>query len=166
MLIRRATVKDAYALASIYNQAIEERNATFETESRSIEDREQWILNQGERYPILVAELNDLVLGFASVSAYRARNCYDGVGEFSVYIDRQSRGQGVGRRLLEELILECKNIGYWKLVSRVFDFNVASRALCKRCGFREVGVYEKHGQLDGQWLNCVIVEKIMDTTIH
>ncbi|WP_338707106.1 N-acetyltransferase family protein [Paenibacillus amylolyticus] len=151
MLIRPATVKDAYTLASIYNQAIEERNATFETEPRKIQDREQWILNQGERYPILVAELNDLVRGF---------------GEFSVYIDRQSRGQGAGRRLLEELILECKNIGYWKLVSRIFDFNVASRTLCKRCFFREVGMYEKHGQLDGQWMNCVIVEKIMDSTIH
>lgn len=165
MLIRRATMEDAYALASIYNQALEERKATFETEPRSIEDREQWILNQGERYPILVAELNHQVLGFASVSAYRSRSCYDGVGEFSVYIDRQSRGDGVGRRLLEALILECEKLGYWKLLSRIFDFNTASRTLCNRCGFREVGIYEKHGQLDGRWLNCVIVERILDSNI-
>jgi len=75
-------------------------------------------------------------------------------------MDREFRGHGIGKVLLNALIEEARKLGYWKLVSRIFDFNTASRQLCKACGFREVGVYEKHGKLDGRWIGCVIVERL------
>jgi len=163
--VRQAVVADAPSLAEIYNQALAERSATFETEPRSSAERSDWIASRGERHPILVAESAGEVVGWTSISPYRARACYDGVGEFSVYVDRRFRGAGVGKRLLVALIDEARRIGYWKLVSRVFASNQASRALCTACGFREVGIYEKHGKLDGRWVDCVIVERIIEENL-
>lgn len=160
--IRRAVAEDAFALTEIYNyNIVYERNSTFETEPRTVESRVEWIESAGPHYPILVAQLGDRVVGSAYVSAYRARECYKGVGEFSIYLHKDYRGKGIGKQLLNALIEECKKLGYWKLLSRIFDFNIASRQLCYRAGFREVGIYEKHGRLDGKWLNCVIVEKLL-----
>jgi phosphinothricin acetyltransferase len=149
-------------VAAIYNHAIEERVATFETEPRSEIGMRQWIAGHDARHPILVAVApQDAVVGWASVSEYRPRSCYAGVGEFSVYVAHDQRGRGVGKVLLTGLVEEAGRLGYWKLVSRIFPFNVASRELCKRCGFREVGVYEKHGKLDGKWIDTVIVERLV-----
>lgn len=89
---------------------------------------------------------------------YRSRACYAGIVEFSVYV---RRGKGAGRLALSRLIEECEAGGFWKLVSLVFVENAASRALLQRLGFREVGVYEKHGQLDGVWHDVVIVEYLL-----
>lgn len=163
--IRRATPEDAEATAVIYNQGIASRAATFETELRSPEERRQWILSHSPRQPVLVAEGEGGVLAWASVSAYRSRPCYDGVGEFSVYVHQDARGQGVGRRLLTALIAEAAALGYWKLLSRVFVHNLASRQLCRACGFREVGVYERHAKLDGRWIDCVIVERLIEQNL-
>jgi L-amino acid N-acyltransferase YncA len=164
IIIRDAGQPDAEAIARIYNQGIEERGATFETEPRSTDDIASKLEDRG-RYPFLVAADGDVVIGWASLSAYRPRACYSGVGEFSIYLDRSARNRGVGRRLLTALVDAAREHGYWKLVSRVFPDNAASRALCKACGFREVGVYERHGQLDGQWRDVVIVERLIPENI-
>lgn len=153
--IRATALSDAERIAEIYNQGIEERGSTFETELRTAEDREEWIRTH-TGYPAVVAEHGGRVVGFAYAGEYRPRECYRGIGEFSVYMDREFRGHGIGKVLLNALIEEARKLGYWKLVSRIFDFNTASRQLCKACGFREVGVYEKHGKLDGRWIDCVI----------
>jgi phosphinothricin acetyltransferase len=158
--IREATAEDAEVIAAIYNQGIEDRGATFETERRTAEDLVAKLAER-QRHPILVAADGDAVLGWAGLSEYRSRACYAGIGEFSIYLDRGARGRGVGRLLLTALVNAARERGYWKLVSRVFSFNAASRALCASCGFREVGVYEKHAQLDGRWLDVVIVERLI-----
>ncbi len=158
--IRPATPADAPAIARIYNQGIDERGATFETEPRSDLDILPKIADQA-RYPLLVAEDGAVILGWAGVSAYRARPCYAGIAEFSIYLDRTARGRGLGRQLLTALVDAARDRGFWKLVSRIFPFNAASRAVCRSCGFREVGVYEKHGRLDGKWLDVVIVERLI-----
>jgi phosphinothricin acetyltransferase len=100
-------------------------------------------------------------VGWASISIYNIRPCYSGVGEFSVYVKEGYRGRGVGKKLMTALIEEAKRLGYWKILSRIFTFNVASRNLCRSCGFREVGIYEKHGKLNGRWLDTVIVERLI-----
>jgi len=158
--IREAEALDAEAIARIYNQGIEERAATFETQPRTAHDI-AIKLAERERYPILVAIDGDAVIGWAGLSTYRPRACYSGIAEFSIYLDRTARTRGIGRRLLVALVDAARARGYWKLVSRVFPFNTASRALCRACGFREVGIYEKHGQLDGRWLDVVIVERVI-----
>jgi L-amino acid N-acyltransferase YncA len=93
------------------------------------------------------------------------RECYRGIGEFSMYVHRDWRGRGVGDLLLARLINEAERLGLWKLLSRIFPFNEASRALCRKHGFREVGVYEKHARVDGRWLNVVIVERLISANL-
>jgi L-amino acid N-acyltransferase YncA len=161
MTLRLATVEDAPAVADIYNQGIADRGATFETAPRSPETLAARIQEDPARFPVLVASEGNRILGWASIGPYRPRACYDGIGEFSVYLDRAARGRGTGKRLLTRLVDEARTRGYWKLLSRVFTFNEASRALCRACGFREVGVYERHGQLDGRWLDVVVVERLI-----
>jgi phosphinothricin acetyltransferase len=100
------------------------------------------------------------------VTGYRPRACYAGIGEFSIYLDRAARGRGVGRTLLDALVDEARARGYWKLVSRIFPANAASRALCRACGFREVGTYEKHARLDGEWKDVVIVERLIPENLQ
>lgn len=163
--IRTAVPADAAAIAAIYNLGIAERSSTFETVPRTAADMEQRLADL-ERYPLLVAtDAAGAVLGWAGLSGYRPRDCYAGIGEFSVYLDTAARGRGIGRQLLQALIEVAREHGYWKLLSRVFLFNTASRALCRSVGFREVGIYEKHGQLEGRWLDVVIVERLIPENI-
>ena len=155
---RPATPADAAAIAKIYNQGIEDRIATFETRPRTPEEITRWFDGV---HPIVVAEEASQVVGFASTSSYRARDCYSKIAEFSVYVGRDHRGRQVGRQALGALIEESRKAGLHKLVSRIFPENVASRAACRAAGFREVGVYKEHGQLEGEWKDCVIVERLV-----
>lgn len=171
LVIRRAVPEDARDIADIYNRAIQERIATFETDLRDETAMRAWIAGRDARHPVLVAVSRGAgdrlrVVAWASIATYRPRACYDGVGEFSIYVRDGLRGHGIGRRLLTALVDEARDLGYWKLVSRIFPENVASRRLVARCGFREVGVYEKHGKLDGMWLDTVIVERLIPENVR
>lgn len=158
IITRPATPADAAVIAAIYNQGIADRIATFETQPRSEADILSWF--QG-RHPVVVAEDDGAVRAFASSSTYRSRACYDGVAEFSVYAERGYRGRGAGRAAILALIDAVAPVGIWKLVSRVFVENAASRTMLRSVGFREVGVYEKHAKLDGVWRDVVIVERMI-----
>jgi L-amino acid N-acyltransferase YncA len=163
--IRHATLDDAAAIADIYTQGIMERVATFETEPRTEADIRAKLESDSERHPTIVAEIDGKVVGWASISLYRPRQCYAGIGEFSFYIDKDARGHGVGQTILKALIDEAERLGYWKLLSRVFTFNHASLNACKKQGFREVGVYEKHAKLDDEWLDVVIIERMIPSNL-
>jgi phosphinothricin acetyltransferase len=110
---------------------------------------------------MVVAVEDDAVVGFASTSTYRPRDAYAGVAEFGVYVARSHRGRGMGSALMNALAEAAAERGFWKLVSRVFVENAASRALLASAGFREVGIYRRHGKLDGQWRDVVIVERLI-----
>jgi L-amino acid N-acyltransferase YncA len=156
MIARPATVTDSAAIAAIYNEGIEDGIATFETRLRTADDVRQWF---GTRFPIVVIENSGGgVIAFASTSEYRPRDCYAGVAEFSVYVARSERGHGAGRLAMRSLMDEATKAGFWKLVSRVFPENAASRALLRSLGFREVGIYRRHAQSRGVWRDVVIVE--------
>lgn len=159
---RVATPADAAAIATIYNQGIEDKIATFETHPRSTQDIEQWF---DDIHPIIVVEQEDKIIAYASTSCYRDRPCYAGIAEFSVYTARTWRHHGAGRLAMKGLLLEAELAGFWKLVSRVFIENIASRALLRQLGFREVGTYEKHAQLDGVWHDVVIVERLLSKNL-
>jgi phosphinothricin acetyltransferase len=159
--VRPATLADAAAITAIYNAGIAGRAATFETTPRTVEDLERRLGDIG-RYPLVVADAGTAgVVGWAGLSEYRPRACYRGIAEFSVYVAADWQGRGVGRMLMQGLIDVAARRGYWKLVSRVFISNAASRALCQALGFREVGIYERHAFLDGEWRDVVIVERLI-----
>jgi L-amino acid N-acyltransferase YncA len=157
---RAAQIDDAAVIAGIYNEGIADRIGTFETTPRTAEQIARWF---DGRHPIVVVEDDTgAVVAFASTSGYRDRECYAGIAEYSVYVARARRGAGAGRVAMTALVQAAAKAGLWKLVSRIFPENVASRALMAGLGFREVGIYHRHGKLDGAWRDCVIVERIID----
>jgi L-amino acid N-acyltransferase YncA len=156
--IRPAGASDADAVAAIYNEGIEDRLATFETRLRGAGEVAAW-LNDG--LPFLVAASDGTVVGWARVSPYSDRCVYEGIGEHGVYVARAARGGGVGRRLLDALCGEAERAGFYKLTSRVFTDNAASRATHRAAGFEEVGIQRHHGRLDGHWKDCVLVERLL-----
>jgi len=159
VVTRPAAPDDAAAIARIYNEGIEDHVGTFETRPRTADDVLGW-LDAG--YPVVVGEEGGTVVAWASAPPYRRdRPAYSGVADFSIYVAREARGRRVGLATLAALIDACEGRGYWKLVSRIFPENEASLALCRSLGFREVGVYRRHGKLDGQWRDVVIVERLL-----
>ncbi len=159
MKVRSATREDAAAIALIYNQGIEDRTATFETDARSEEDVQSWF---DAPHPIVVVEDNDEIIAFGSTYAYSSRPCYAGIAECSIYVRRDRRGRGAGRLAMEALLRVAETAGFWKLTSRVFVENEPSRKLIRSLGFREVGVHEKHAKLDGMWRDVIIVERLIE----
>jgi phosphinothricin acetyltransferase len=159
--VRLAGRADAAAIARIHNEGIEERIATFATTPRTSQDVEAQLDEKGDRYPTVVVERDGQVVAWASAVPYRAHPFYAGVAEHSVYVARSARGTGAGKAALEALAREYEARGFWKLVSRIFPENVASLTLHERAGFRTIGVYRRHGRLDGEWRDCVIVERLL-----
>jgi len=156
---RPATPADAAKIAEIYNHGIEARVATFETTLRTERDILTWF---DQPYPVVVVESLEGVAAFAATSSYRPRACYAGIAEFMVYVAPEMQRRGLGKVALEALFAAAGEHGLHKLVSRVFTDNYASRRLLASVGFREVGVYERHAQLDGVWRDVVIVERLLD----
>jgi phosphinothricin acetyltransferase len=160
--VRDATADDAEAITRIYNQGIEDRVATFETLLRTPDERSQWLAAHGPRHPVLVAVNNKSgdVVGWASLNQFNPRAAYDNVADFSIYVERDSRGTGVGTLLLEALEDRARGIGYHKLVLGAFPSNEPGMRLYTRRGFTLVGTFHEQGLLDGTWMDVVYMEKI------
>jgi L-amino acid N-acyltransferase YncA len=165
MKIRDAMADDAPAIARIYNQGIEDRLATLETQLRTPEERAGWLAARDARHPVLVAVDDDgSVVGWGSLNAFNPRPAYDLVADFSVYVSREARGRGVGDSLLTALEIRAPTLGYHKLVLAAFPHNAAGMRLYERHGFTTVGIYREHGWLDGRWVDVIVMEKILDAT--
>ena len=159
--IRPATPDHAPAICTIYNQGIEDRIATLETELRTPEERRQWMAARAPRHPVVVAETGGTVVGWGSLNSFNPRPAYDHVVDLSVYVERAWRGRGVGRALLQHLLALAKGAGYHKMVLATFPHNEAGVTLYRRMGFIPVGVYHEQGQLDGQWVDVLIMERLL-----
>ena len=164
--IRAATAHDAATICLIYNQGIEDRIATLETELRTAEERRQWLAARSPRHPVFVAEAppgaeGNAVIGWGSLNAYNPREAYRYVADFSVYVERGWRGRGVGRRLLAHLIEQARALDYHKMMLSTFPFNESGVALYERMGFTKVGLFHEMGRLDGHWVDTLIMEKLL-----
>lgn len=159
--IRPATPEDAAAICTIYNQGIEDRIATLETQLRTPEERRQWMAARGPRHPVVVAETGGLVVGWGSLNSFNPRPAYDHVVDLSVYVERGWRGRGVGRAVLQHLLLLAARIGYHKMVLATFPHNEAGVTLYRKMGFSPVGVYHEQGMLDGRWVDVLIMERLL-----
>jgi L-amino acid N-acyltransferase YncA len=142
-------------VSRIYAEGIATRNATFET------DVPAWEAWSAARLPEhrLVAEVDGAVVGWIALAPVSSRCCYAGVAEISVYVAEAARGRGVGSVLLARLIERAESAGIWTLETGVFPENEASLALLRRSGFREVGIRERIGRLDGVWRDVVFLER-------
>lgn len=160
--VRLATPADAEAICRMYNQGIEDRGATLETELRTPEERRRWLAGRSPRHPVIVAETAGDLVGWGSLNVFNPREAYRFVADFSIYIERAWRGKGVGRVLLERLIALGREHGFHKLVLSAFPFNEGGMALYTKLGFRTVGVYKEQGRLDGEWVDTIIMEKLLD----
>jgi L-amino acid N-acyltransferase YncA len=156
--IRPAEPRDVDAIAAIHAQGIAGRRATFHTEPLTGRDVRPWLDRRG---PLLVAEEDGEVVAWASVGEYSDFPPYADVGEFAVYVAEDAQRRGLGRRLLETLCEVAERDGRYKLVGKLFTQNEASLALCRACGFREVGVHRRHGRLDGVWRDVIVVERLL-----
>ena len=159
--IRPARVEDAKEIARIYNQGVQDRAATFENAFVTPEERYLWLVARPEKYPVMVAEVKHTMMGWASLAPYSPRACYSGIAELSIYIDRSLRGHGVGQELMKAMQQAAREKGYYKLIGRVMAENEPGRKLCQVTGWKEVGVHEKHGKLEGVWHDLVLVEFLM-----
>jgi L-amino acid N-acyltransferase YncA len=157
--VRRAASDDAAAIGAIYNQGVEERVATFQPRPL---DPSHFAARIAAGELFLVAEDDAEVLGAAWVSAYDPEHdYYAGVGEATLYVERSARRRGTGRALLDALGAAAAREGHHKLVAKVFTSNGASLALFEACGYRRVGVHRRHGVLDGEWKDVVVVERLL-----
>ena len=158
--VRGATAADSDRIAEIYNQGIEDRLATLETELRTAEERTEWLAARSPRHPVLVAERDGLVVAWASLNRFNPRPAYDHVADLSIYVERAFRGRGAGRQLLAALVERARALGYHKMVLAAFPFNPAGVSLYERLGFTTVGVYREQGRLDGKWVDVLLMERV------
>jgi L-amino acid N-acyltransferase YncA len=160
--IRDAALDDAPAIARIYNQGIEDRTATLETQLRSAEERAEWLAAHDERHPVLLAvDRAGAALGWCSLNRFSPRAAYDHVADISVFVARESRGRGVGDAMLTALEARARAIGYHKMVLAAFPTNAPGIRLYQRHGFVTVGTYHEQGMLDGRWVDVVVMEKLL-----
>ena len=110
---------------------------------------------------MLVGERDGGVVGWARVAPYSPRPCYAGVVEGSVYVLARERGRGLGSALVASLIEETERAGFYKVVGKLFADNESSRRLVAKHGFREVGTHLRHGRLDDDWRDVVVVELLL-----
>jgi L-amino acid N-acyltransferase YncA len=156
--IRGAEPGDAVRLAEIFNQGVEDRVATFETHPATPADAERWVADD----VVVIAARDGTVVGWAKASPYSDQHpYYDGVREATLYVERGARRSGIGRQLLSALAGAASETGAHKLIGKIFTSNGPSIALVAGLGWREVGVHERHGTLDGEWKDVLVVEKLL-----
>ncbi len=162
ILIRNAALSDLDAITEIYNEAILTTTATFDTEPKSTAERLQWFQSHGERHPILVAVVDEKVVGWTSLSRWSERRAYDDTGETSFYVKSEYRGQGIGRKLKQAIIDEARRLRYHTIIARVVSESNASLHLNESFGFVHIGTMKEVGRKFGKLLDVHILQKFIN----
>lgn len=160
--IRKAELADLDAIREIYNEAILTTLATFDLEPKSVQERTEWFKSHDERFPILVALVDDKVVGWASLTRWSDKKAYDVTAETSFYVRSSHRGQGIGRKLKTAIIDEARRLGFHSLLARVTETSLESIHLNEDAGFVHVGTLKEVGQKFGRLLSVHMMQKILD----
>lgn len=161
-LTRIACLDDIQQITEIYNEGIEDRIATLEADTKSVEQMIGIFTARSKRHKMIVA-VNEqgVIKGWASLNVFNLRECYQGVADLSIYIRRTARGKGLGKILLLALIETAKQVGFHKMVLSTMAHNYIGHKLYASMGFTKVGTYIKQGMLDGKWIDVTIMEKLL-----
>jgi phosphinothricin acetyltransferase len=160
MEIREATEKDLGAITEIYNYAIEKTTATFDTELKSTDDLKSWFLEHGPNNPIIVVELEDEIIGWASLSKWSDRCAYSDTAEISLYVKEEHQGKGFGKKLMEAIIEEGRKTSIHTLIARIVEDNEVSINLHESVGFKHIGVMREVGNKFGKLLDIKMMQLI------
>ncbi|HVE94774.1 MAG TPA: GNAT family N-acetyltransferase [Acidimicrobiales bacterium] len=161
MEVRAARLADAAAIRDIYNPEVMGSTVTFDLVPRTLADQQAWIAEHSGAHPAVVAEVDGVVAGFGSLSPYRPRPAYSTSVEDSVYVHPEHQGRGVGRGLLESLVGLASDHGFHAVFARIVGGHEASIALHEKCGFATVGTEREVGRKFNQWLDVVVMEKLV-----
>jgi L-amino acid N-acyltransferase YncA len=159
--IRRAGETDLDALRRIYNEGIEDRLATLETDPKSAEEIAEWFGQHDERYAVIVCTEGDAVVGWASLNRFSHRCAHAAIADLSVYVARSHRGRSIGFSLLTALEPLARDGGFHKIVLHALNANEQGKNLYRKAGFAEVGVFKEHGMLDSRYVDVVAMEKVL-----
>lgn len=161
VMIREADKTDLESILNIYNQGIEDRIATLESETKDFLYMKEWFEQHKGRFKVIVAEQEGKILGWSSLNLYNNRCAYAGVADLSIYIAREYRGKGIGSLLLTEVEKFAKENDFHKLVLFTFPFNKLGQGLYLKKGYREVGIFKNQGILDGKYVDVMAMEKLI-----
>ena len=159
--IRPATEKDQFSILDIYNEAVKNTTATFDTELRSNEKQFEWFQKHKHNHPVIVGEEDGEIKGWASLSAWSDRQAYDGTVEVSVYVHHNYRGKGIGKKLLEVITLEGKKVKNHTIISRISAGNDASIHIHEQLGYRHIGVMKEAGMKFGKYINVHMMQYML-----
>lgn len=162
MMIRQAIDDDLTSITEVFNEAITKTTASFFLEPRSVDDMRKWLEAHDEQFPVLVAEMDDSIVGWASLTRWSEREAYDGTAETSFYVRASHRGQGIGTQLKEAVIAEARRIGFHTLIARMAEGSDASRHLNEKLGFEFVGTLKEVGLKFGRLLDVHIYQLMLN----
>ncbi len=156
--IRSATEKDLPAILDIYNEAVRNTTATFDTSERTFEQQLEWFRKHKANHPILIAEENNIIIGWASLSPWSDRCAYETTVEVSVYVHHEHRGKKVGSQLLEVITLEGGRVKNHTVISRITSENKSSIHIHEKIGYRHVGTLKEVGIKFGKLLDVEMMQ--------
>lgn len=162
IVTRDAQIEDVPAILKIYNHAVVNTNATFDLEEQTLEEREKWFRHYGGQYPLIVAELDDQIVGYASLSSFRTKPAYAKTAEISVYVDSDCHGKGIGKFLITEILLRAKQLRYHTIIAGITAGNEVSVALHERFGFRLAGTLAEVGYKFDKWQDVHFYQLIVE----
>ncbi len=160
-ILRAATEKDAAAINDIYNYYVRETTSTWQTEPSTLPERIAWLKNHGPQMPVFVAELDGVVVGWASLSPFRPREGWRFTVENSVYIHHAYQRRGIGGLMLDQLIRSGTELGFHSIVASIDGEQAGSIKIHEKYGFVPAGVLKQAGYKFDRWLDSIFLQKFL-----
>lgn len=160
--IRDAFIRDIPGITAIYNEAILETVATFDTTPKTEDEQEEWFMKHGNNNPIVVAEESGNIVGWAALSEWSDRCAYSDAAEISVYVKKEHQGKGIGRKLMKEVLGKGRKAGLHTVIARIAEGNEISVHLHRAMGFKHIGIMKEVGKKFGRLLDVHLMQKLYD----